>query len=64
MEDKKPVVNKDICIGCGLCASLCPDVFELEKDSYKSKVRGKCKDIDCCQNAIDSCPVGAISWTS
>jgi len=63
-QKKKLVVNRDICIGCGLCASLCPEVFELDEDTYKSKVKGPCPDSKACQNAIDSCPVGAISWDS
>ena len=30
---KKPVVNQDECISCGLCAELCPEVFRLnDKD--------------------------------
>lgn len=25
-------VNKEKCIGCGLCPNLCPEVFELGED--------------------------------
>ena len=25
----KARVDKDTCIGCGLCPSICPEVFEL-----------------------------------
>ena len=58
---KKPQINKDLCIGCGLCESIYPEVFRLGK-SFKSEVIGECEDEKKCQEAIDSCPVGAISW--
>ena len=54
-------VDQDICIGCGHCVDLCPKVFEL-KDN-KSQVIGPDKCGTCnCQEAIDTCPVDAISW--
>lgn len=57
----KPSVNKGLCIGCGTCASLCPDCFELG-DDLKSHVKDSCKE-GCCdlQEVVDSCPVSAIS---
>jgi len=54
-------VNKQKCLGCGVCTSLCPEVFEL-KDG-KSKIKEKAnleKNKDCIKQAIDSCPVQAI----
>jgi len=59
----KITVNKDLCIGCGSCVSLCPDVFELNAET-KSVVK---KDADleknsgCIKDAIDACPVQAIT---
>ena len=52
-------VDKEKCIGCGLCASLCAEVFEM-KDDGKAHVK-KQKDIPCVKEAIESCPVDAIS---
>lgn len=55
-------VNKEKCIGCGLCVSFCPEVFEL-KDEGKSSVKDGVdfeKNKDCIQNAKESCPAGAI----
>ncbi|MCK4634870.1 MAG: ferredoxin [Candidatus Aenigmarchaeota archaeon] len=53
-------VNKEKCIGCGACVSVCPDVFEMSDDG-KSEVKKKECDLDCCKEAKDVCPVDAIS---
>ena len=57
-----PKVDKEKCIGCGTCVSLCPDVFELKEDG-KSHVRpgADCEKAGCCKEAADSCPVDAIA---
>ncbi len=52
-------VDKEKCIGCGLCAEVCPEVFEMGDDT-KAKVKAQ-KDIPCVKDAIDSCPADAIS---
>jgi len=52
-------INKETCIGCGACVSVCPEVFEMGDDG-KAKVKAQ-KDIPCVKEAIDSCPVQAIS---
>jgi ferredoxin len=51
-------VDKDKCIGCGLCESIAPKVFEIKDGKARVKkdiLDSKTKD------AIDSCPVEAIS---
>jgi len=54
---KKIIVNQNICVGCGICAGLCPNVFEMQDDG-KAKV---VSEDDCDHNeAINSCPVEAI----
>lgn len=55
-------INKRKCIGCGLCAMLCPQIFEM-KDG-KSQIK-KGVDLnkykDCLQKAAQGCPVRAIT---
>ncbi|MDO8623279.1 MAG: ferredoxin [archaeon] len=51
-------VDKNKCIGCGACESICEKVFKL-KDG-KAYVKEQ-KNFPCVQEAIDSCPVNAIS---
>jgi len=52
-------IDKEKCIGCALCASICDSVFEMGKDG-KAFVKAQ-KDIPCVKEAIESCPVSAIS---
>lgn len=52
-------IKRDQCIGCGLCASLCPDVFEMDED-YKALIISD-KNKNGAKLAATSCPVNAIS---
>ena len=58
----KTTINKDVCIGCGLCVSICPEVYKMDEDKaivicnpvsheFESKVL----------EAKENCPVEAIS---
>ncbi|NCB20381.1 MAG: ferredoxin [Clostridia bacterium] len=51
-------IKNEECIGCGLCVSLCPDVFVLGKD-YKAVVVNDINK-DCAKKAALNCPVNAI----
>lgn len=59
---KKPKVDQEICTGCGTCAALCPDVFEIRDDGKAHVKELENYDNYPVQQAIDSCPVQAISW--
>jgi ferredoxin len=55
-------VDKNKCLGCGMCISLCPAVFELKNG--KSQVKSKAdleKYKDCIKEAAENCPVAAIT---
>ncbi len=57
----KAKVNKDVCIGCGACTSIAPDVFEIGDDGLAEVVKDNIEEekedvID----ASESCPTEAI----
>ena len=55
-------VHRETCIRCGLCPSLCPEVFDLPEGESAQVIADPVPE-DClvqAQTAADSCPVGAI----
>jgi len=55
-------VNKETCIGCGACAAICDEVFEM-KDDMKAHVKPGEENSSrpCVKEAIEGCPVDSIS---
>lgn len=54
-------VNEN-CIGCGLCAGICPEVFSMTDDGVAKALDAEVpkEALDSAAEARDSCPVGAI----
>lgn len=59
----KGCVDKSLCIGCGLCTSVCPEIFEMDDDGL-----AKANDLEVtaaleesAREAESSCPVSAIT---
>lgn len=59
---KLPQVNQTTCIGCGTCAALAPKTFVVKDDGKSHVLEPSGNSEQEIQGAIDSCPVGAISW--
>ena len=54
----KVSVDRDKCISCGICISVCPEVFEFKEGKSHPKV--EITDKECVLDAENQCPVHAI----
>ena len=55
----KITIDDSLCTGCGLCASNCPDVFEVGDDNIAHVITGSCGSCDL-KDIAGQCPVNAI----
>ncbi|HHT11108.1 MAG TPA: ferredoxin [Atribacter sp.] len=53
-------IDEEACIGCELCVQVCPDVFEMNDDGKSIIKPGSDENLECVDEAIDSCPTSAI----
>ena len=58
----KAIVNQDTCIGCGLCVSLCEEVFTMNDDGLSEAIGEEIAAdlVDTAEEACNCCPVDAI----
>ena len=52
-------VDQNKCIGCGMCAGMCPETFIMSAMGKAEVVNSEAS--DCAKNAAANCPVEAIS---
>lgn len=55
----KVTVDESLCTGCGLCASICPEAFEIADDNL-AKVKGDSCEGQDIKEVATQCPVEAI----
>lgn len=76
MAKYRVIIDRDMCIACGISPSTCSQVFVLGKDNGKNRVLDKYAEnttdstsagivpedlFECVKMAADSCPVQAIT---
>ena len=59
----KAHVDHDTCIGCGVCPSVCPEIFEMRDDGLSHVIVDTVPAgaEDAAKDAEESCPVDAIT---
>jgi ferredoxin len=60
---RRVVLDEDCCVGCGSCAELCPDVFQMDEEGEVAHVSlPEGGDEECIEEAIAACPEECIAW--
>ena len=58
----KAFVDKDTCIGCGLCCEICEAVFRMDASGKAEAVpEAAAENMEDARGAAESCPVAAIT---
>lgn len=59
----KAIVDKGLCVGCELCAQICPAVFSMGADGFAEAIAAPvpAEQEGSCKEASETCPVDAIA---
>lgn len=60
---KKVHIDKDACIGCGLCTAMVPEVFDWDDEGKAKVIVADVPEnaVEAVAGAVGDCPVQAIS---
>lgn len=53
-------VDQALCIGCGVCVDMCPEVFVMTAEGKAQAIKNECE-IHNLEEVADACPVEAIN---
>ena len=53
-------MDREKCIGCGSCAAVCPDNWELADDGKAKPKKTELEEVGCNEKAAQVCPVQCI----
>lgn len=57
----KVKIDREGCISCGMCVSICPDVFRIADDGFSEVYKNPDEsNSNLVQEAVDNCPVEVI----
>lgn len=63
IEEMRAIVDQDLCIGCGICEGIAPEIFSLQTEPYAvvimDPITGEFQ--AAAQESADECPEGAIT---
>ncbi|MDR0879620.1 MAG: ferredoxin [Clostridioides sp.] len=59
----KAKVDPDVCIACGACTGICPEIFSMGDEGFSVAKEGEIEEslIGSAQEAEETCPVDAIT---
>ena len=59
----RPVIEQDLCIGCGMCETICPEVFELRDDGLAYVINEEpVEDLyPAIEESMEACPTECIT---
>lgn len=57
-----PYINVRLCLHCGSCQRLCPQVFHQDDAGHTWLSKEAAATPQAIQNAMDHCPMQCIAW--